>query len=91
MTRSIIPGGNNQKHCFLGCASLQLERHHCLHGSRRKKAEKWGLTVYLCPKCHRLLHDTGLNDLFLEQVAQQAFEAKYDHELWMKEFGKDYL
>lgn len=90
MTRSIIKGGNNRDECFL-CFRPAKDRHHCLHGSRRHKAEEWGLTVWLCPRCHQLLHDTGLNDLFLEQVAQKSFEEKYSHELWMEEFGKNYL
>ncbi len=88
--RSIIPGGNNREQCFL-CFNIPTDRHHCLHGSRRKKAEEWGLTVYLCRRCHSLLHDKGVNDLFLKQVAQKTFEEKYSHELWMQEFGKDYL
>jgi hypothetical protein len=29
--------------------------------------------------------------LHLQQVAQRAFEEKYGHELWMQEFGKNYL
>lgn len=90
MKRSIIQGGNNRETCFL-CFRGATDRHHCVHGSRRKKAEEYGLTVWLCPECHRRLHDTGLNDRFLEQVAQMAFEEKYSHELWMEEFGKDYL
>ena len=89
--RSIIQGGNNSETCFL-CFSKAADRHHCMHGTaNRKKAEKYGLTVWLCRECHRKLHDQGLNDLFLQQTAQQAFEAKYGHELWMEEFGKDYL
>ena len=29
--------------------------------------------------------------MHLSQVAQDAFEAKYGHEMWMKEFGKNYF
>lgn len=87
--RSIIPGGNSEE-CFL-CPRMATDKHHCLHGIRRKKADEWGLTVNLCRVCHSLLHDKGLNDLFLEQTAQMVFEEKYGHELWMQEFGKDYL
>lgn len=91
MRRSIIPGGNNRNRCFL-CFETPTDRHHCMYGTaNRAKAEEWGLTVYLCPECHRKLHDQGLNARFLKQVAQQAFEEKYDHELWMREFGRNYL
>ena len=30
-------------------------------------------------------------DEHLKRVAQQAFEEKYGHERWMKEFGRNYL
>jgi len=86
---SIIPGGDGYE-CFL-CHRPATDRHHCLHGSRRKKAEEWGLTVNLCRYCHSLLHDKGVNDLFLEQTAQMCFEENYGHDKWMQEFGKDYL
>lgn len=92
--RSIICNGDC---CYL-CGSTQgLERHHCLYGTaNRKLADKYGLTVMLCSRCHR---DTrhgvhGLNkeaDLRLKRVAQITFEAKYSHEKWMKVFGKNYL
>ena len=91
--KSII--SENRNECYL-ChympnGSETLQRHHCMHGSRRQKAEEYGLTVWLCWKCHMLLHDKGYYDRHLQQVAQRAFEEKHGHELWMKEFGKDYL
>ena len=48
------------------------------------------MTVFLCPACHMKLHDKGLHDRELEQIAQREFEKQYSHELWMQEFGKDY-
>jgi len=69
----------------------EVETHHCLHGSRGKKADEYGLTVTLCRKCHQNLHDRGLHDLDLEQEAQRRFEEQYGHEKWMAEFGKNYL
>ena len=68
-----------------------METHHCLHGIRRKKADANGLTVHLCPECHRQLHDHGTGDLYLEQTAQRAFEKRHGKEKWMQEFGKNYL
>ena len=68
-----------------------MQLHHCLHGSRREAADAYGLTVHLCPVCHTLLHDHGINDLFLEQTAQAAFEREHGREEWMKIFGKSYL
>lgn len=89
MAKSIITQATDE--CYICRAQGPLETHHCHHGSRRKKADEYGLTVKLCPLCHRLLHDKGYYDRYLQQVAQKAFENKYSHELWMKEFGKDYL
>lgn len=87
--RSIIPGGD-EKRCFICNRWLRVEKHHCLHGSRRKMADKYGLTVYLCVRCHTRLHDLGEHDLELERIGQRAFEEKYGHERFMKVFGKDY-
>lgn len=62
-----------------------------LHGIRRAAADRYGLTVRLCPRCHRLLHDTGLHDLDLEQEAQWRFEKEHGHDEFMRVFGKNYL
>lgn len=85
-----IPGDEKDQ-CYLCHRYGRMEVHHCLHGIRRKKADDYGLTVHLCTLCHRLLHDHGHGDLFLEQTAQAAFERRYGREKWMQEFGKNYL
>ena len=87
--QSIIPCSRFE--CYICHTPGTLHRHHCMHGSRRQKAEEYGLTVFLCPTCHRLLHDKGYYDRHLQKVAQEAFEEKYSHELWMQEFGKNFL
>lgn len=68
-----------------------VHRHHCLHGSRRKAADKYDLTVYLCPECHQRLHDQGIGDRYLQQLAQKHFEDRFGHKMYMKVFGKNYL
>lgn len=73
-----------------------LHKHHFLHGPNRKKAEHYGLWAYVCAERH---HEYGPEaphankevDLFLMQIAQARFEQIYDRELFMKEFGKNYL
>ena len=82
---------NEVYECFFCRRSGALHRHHCLHGIRRKAADKYDLTVYLCPQCHAELHDHGKGDLYLEQLAQRYFEARYGHKRFMEEFGKNYL
>ena len=36
----------------------------------------------------KLVQETGS---YMQNGPQQAFEAKYGHEMWMQEFGKNYL
>jgi hypothetical protein len=61
-----------------------------LHGSRRKQADRYGLTCHLCYKCHSDLHDKGIKDRELQAAAQMAFEKRYGHEEFMRIFGKNY-
>lgn len=83
--------GDRKGTCFICGHWAQTELHHCLHGSRRQQADRYGLTVHLCHKCHMDLHDKGSFDLQLEQMAQKHFESKYGHEKFMAVFGKNYL
>lgn len=53
-------------------------------------ADRYGLTVHLCVRCHTRLHDLGEHDLELERIGQQAFEKIFGHEKFMQIFGKDY-
>lgn len=92
--RSIIQA---EKECYFCGTEYNLEKHHCMHGtSGRRLADKYGLTVYLCPTCHRGSEGVhGKNgaqlDKTLKQKAQVAFESVYGREKWMQTFGKSYL
>lgn len=93
MFRSIMQNLDVSK-CYI-CHTVGItEVHHCLHGTaNRKLAEKDGLLVNLCPKCHRALHDKGTYDLYLKHVAQfawQDYNMKTDTE-WRARYGKNYL
>lgn len=86
------------KHGYYGSLpETGLHRHHFLHGTaNRKKAEHYGLWAYLCVKRHHEYgpeapHANAEVDRRLKQMAQRAFEQKHSHELWMQEFGKNYL
>ena len=49
--KSII---QKEKECYLCGSTLNLEKHHCIHGTAgRKLADKYGLTVWLCAYHHR--------------------------------------
>jgi hypothetical protein len=89
MKQSIIPG-DVPGQCYICKRRTATQCHHCLHGSRRKAADRYGLTVHLCPTCHMELHDKGKYDLALEMIAQEAFEDRYGREEWMRIFGKSW-
>lgn len=65
--------------CFL-CGSWysDLEEHHIYPGQgMRRQSEKYGLTVQLCPGCHRLdrdsAHRSGATKLYLMQYGEREF------------------
>lgn len=77
--------------CYI-CGSTQgIQHHHMLHGSMRAMADKYGLVVPLCYKCHTLLHDKGLHDKELQEEAQRIFESKYSRVEFMATFGKSFI
>ena len=92
--KSII---SDEERCYLCGSTIGLEKHHCIHGTAgRKLADKYGLTVMLCPTCHRdgKLGVHGWNsktDRHLKKLAQKKFEEKYSHDKWMEIFGRNYL
>lgn len=79
------------KCCICG---KRAEVHHVMNGSLRDKSTKYGLVIGLCPEHHRGTHGVH-NDPKLAQYfkakAQEAFEERYDHDLWFKEFHKNYI
>lgn len=91
MTKSNL---QHYKSCYLCGSARNLESHHCLHGTaNRKKADLYGLTVWLCHDCHMRLHDRDTAaDRHLQQVAQKYFEDNIGtREDFRREFGKSYL
>ena len=93
MARSIIDHMSTE--CFRCGNTRNLEVHHIFHGPNRKKSEHYGLKVRLCMHCHRDnkkgVHSDHQFDLDLKRYAQTLFETKYSHNLFVQEFGKNYL
>lgn len=99
MAKSIMQA---EKVCYVtGYEGRGLDLHHCLHGSNRKNADKYGLTVYLQHSIHMALHDhrppfNGL-DARLKREAQMAFERENPNNAFdpradfMRIFGRNYL
>lgn len=73
-----------------------LQEHHVMSGTaNRRLAERWGLKVYLCLQHHTAgsyaVHNNADIQRRLQQKAQEIFEAQYSHQLWMREFGRNYI
>lgn len=87
---------SKDRRCYI-CGSSWVELHHIYAGAFRKKSDKYGCTVYLCPYHHRLQGGVGYNnpikeiDQFLRKECQKQFEEIYGHELFMKVFRRNYL
>ena len=78
--------------CFITGCTQDLDRHHVLHGIRRKSAEKYGCWVWLRHDLHMELHDRNKElDRMLERACQERFEEIYSHQEFMDIFGKSYL
>lgn len=95
--KSIIP--HDPTYCyihrrFMGVDVSAQHLHHCLHGyGRRKLADMDGLTVNLCLACHNRLHDRGIYDLELEQIAQRVW-MEYNKKTakdFIARYGKNYI
>ena len=93
MAESII---QSEKACYVTGSTQFLDRHHVFKASRRKKADEYGLWVWLRHDVHMKMHDhckpyeTLENDL--KAVAQKAFEEKVGtRDEFRAIFGASYL
>lgn len=102
MAKSIMHN-RQDKTCYL-CILLNgdyttrsnLQEHHVMQGTaNRRLAERWGLKVYLCLQHHTVgrfaVHNNADIRHLLQQKAQEIFEKKYSNQLWMQEFGRNYI
>lgn len=80
--------------CFRCGSTRNLEVHHVFFGNaNRKLSDKYGLTVKLCPYCHRGMNGVHNNhgfDLKLKEFGQECFEASHPRLSFLKIFGKNY-
>lgn len=80
--------------CYLCGVGGELVVHHALHGyANRKKADRDGLIVRLCVRCHVLLHDKGVGDREIMAAAQRAWQRAYRKptEAFIERYGKSYI
>lgn len=83
-------------YCRVCRTTLNLHKHHVFEGTgNRKQSEKYGCVYWLCGNHHNLskygAHFNKELELELKQEAQKKFEEMYDHETFIKVFGKNYL
>lgn len=96
MRKSIL---QDRKECFCCGTTLNLERHHVIHGTAgRKIADRLGLTIWLRAEHHRGAyspHQRRDVDLRYKRFAQSCYMDRYGtksgYALWMAEVGKNYL
>ncbi len=90
--KSIIQD-ENEEVCYI-CGQYAQTVHHVLHGTaNRKLADKDGLVVRLCHKCHMNLHDHGSFDRELQRIAQTRWMEYYEksEDDFRERYGKSYL
>lgn len=82
-----------KKECYFCKIQKDLDVHHALTASNRKKADMDGLWVYLCRRDHRNLHDHNVGEMKLRQEAERAWLDKYRKTVddWISRYGKNYL
>ena len=78
------------KHCYI-CGKKKNDTHEAIGGCNRRKSIEWGLTIPLCRGCHSELENNQELKRDIQQLGQKTFETKYSHELFMREFKKNYL
>ncbi len=80
--------------CFICHRQTALETHHIWHGTaNRRFSDADGLTVNLCPECHRAIHEKGVNDYLLMIQAQVEWMMLHDFtaEDFRKRYGRSLL
>ena len=80
--------------CFLCKRVCRLETHHIFPGvGLRKKSDRYGLVVRICPECHREVHREWTKRLELKQYGQRKAmeENGWTISDFIREFGRNYL
>jgi len=77
------------RECYF-CKAVRVEEHHIFGAANRPLSERYGLKVWLCPACHRLVHRGGYEMDELHRIGQRAYEARYGGD-FRSRFGRNYL
>lgn len=83
--------------CYKCGKNGPTELHHVFPGSNRRRSDKDGLTVYLCPYCHWKCHNTtnGISAAEYRHSicvdAQKEYEKHHSREQFRERYGRDLL
>lgn len=94
MKKSILQ--NDMSYCYYCGRRGALHKHHIFFGSaNRKKSEKYGCFVALCPEHHNMsnnsVHYNKAMDIGLKKRCQKRFEELYSHDEFMEVFSRNYI
>ena len=82
----------NRNSCYWCGLVTQLEEHHIFNGPLRSKADADRLTIYLCHRCHEMVHTNAEYRLALKRIGQEVYEKEIGtREDFMKRYHKNYL
>ena len=82
---------DNLKICYICKQKKKDDLNEVFEGSNRQMSMKYGLVIPICRECHNKYDlDINLRSKYMKE-AQIIFESIYSHELFMKEFKKNYL
>lgn len=89
---------DGSERCFICKKYGTMEFHHILNGSLRSVSEKIGAWVWLCPECHRKIHnyrhgkdDRIYDPMWLKGLCQEVYETSHTREEWMALVHKNYV
>lgn len=88
-----IINGTEKGTCFICGRICQTHKHHIFGAYNRKRAERDGLFLYLCPECHRKVHaDFSLN-VRLKEMGEVAWIDTNQKKIsdFITEYGKNYI
>ena len=82
----------SDKYCYITGRRDHLDKHHVYGAANRQKSEIYGCWCWLNHDVHMEAHSRRPELLRqLKQECQARFEEEYDHDTFMKVFGKNYL
>jgi len=82
----------DERECYF-CKNPRVECHHIFGAANRGLSEQLGLKVWLCPTCHRRVHEGRGEMDYLHKIGEKAFIAKYGYteDDFRRIFGRNYL